>query len=161
MKLSLVVPCYNEEGNVERFFSETNRAFANNVDDYEFVFVDDGSTDSTYSKLESIYVSNPQSDIQVLSFSRNFGKEAALFAGINNAKGDWVCLIDADLQQRPEVVLQMLDVIRLNPAVDCVTAYQEVRNEGKMMTACKSLFYKTINKLSDTEFDEQKNGRCN
>lgn len=78
MKLSLVVPCYNEEGNVERFFSETNRAFANNVDDYEFVFVDDGSTDSTYSKLESIYVSNPQSDIQVLSFSRNFGKEAAL-----------------------------------------------------------------------------------
>ena len=70
MKLSLVVPCYNEEGNVERFFSETNRVFANNVDDYEFVFVDDGSTDSTYSKLESIYVSNPQSDIQVLSFSR-------------------------------------------------------------------------------------------
>ena len=130
MKLSLVVPCYNEEGNVERFFSETNRAFANNVDDYEFVFVDDGSTDSTYSKLESIYVSNPQSDIQVLSFSRNFGKEAALFAGINNAKGDWVCLIDADLQQRPEVVLQMLDVIRLNPAVDCVTAYQSAVNRS-------------------------------
>ncbi len=152
MKLSLVVPCYNEEGNVEKFFSETNRVFANNVDDYEFVFVDDGSTDSTYSKLESIYASNPQSDIQVLSFSRNFGKEAALYAGINNANGDWVCLIDADLQQRPEVVLQMLDVIKLNPAVDCVTAYQEVRNEGKMMTACKSLFYKTINKLSDTEF---------
>lgn len=152
MLLSLVIPCYNEEGNVERFFNETNNAFLGKVENYEFVFVDDGSKDSTYKKLKSLYDNNPNSNIQVLSFSRNFGKESAMYAGLSNAKGDMVCIIDADLQQRPEVVLDMLKIIISDDSIDCVTAYQEDRQEGKFISAMKSSFYKFINKASDIEF---------
>lgn len=152
MKLSLVVPCYNEEGNVEKFFSEVKRVFNGKVEDYEFVFVNDGSKDSTLAKLKKLYNEQKDSHIQVLSFSRNFGKESAIYAGLNNAKGDLVCLIDADLQQRPEVVLEMLDVVNSNEDVDCVTAYQDERKEGKMMTAMKSMFYKVINGIAEVRF---------
>lgn len=152
MKLSLVVPCYNEEGNVEKFFSEVKRVFDGNVDDYEFVFVNDGSRDKTLVNLKKLYNEQKDSDIQVLSFSRNFGKEAAIFAGLNNAKGDMVCLIDADLQQRPEVVLEMLDIMNANEELDCVTAYQDKRKESKIMTSVKSLFYKIINGIAEVRF---------
>lgn len=152
MKLSLVVPCYNEEGNVEKFFSEVKRVFNGKVEDYEFVFVNDGSKDSTLTKLKKLYNEQKDSNIQVLSFSRNFGKESAIYAGLNNAKGDLVCLIDADLQQRPEVVLEMLDVMNSKEDVDCVTAYQDERKEGKMMTAMKSMFYKVINGIAEVRF---------
>ena len=90
--------------------------------------------------------------IQVLTFSRNFGKEAAIYAGLTKAEGDLVCLIDADLQQRPEVVLEMLDVINSDEEIDCVTAYQENRKENKIISGFKSAFYKLINKISDVDF---------
>ena len=149
--LSLVVPCYNEEGNVEKFFSEVTRVFEGQVEDYEFVFVNDGSKDKTYQRLKAVHAASPK-NVQVLSFSRNFGKESAIYAGLSHAKGDLVCLIDADLQQRPEVVLEMLGVLNSNPDLDCVTAFQEKRKEGKIMSAFKSLFYKIINKVSDVNF---------
>lgn len=152
MKLSLVVPCFNEEGNVENFFNEVNRIFADKVTDYEFIFVDDGSEDKTYSKLEALFANNKNADIQVLSFSRNFGKEAAIYAGLSKASGDLVCLIDADLQQRPEVVLEMLEVMQSNDDIDCVTAYQRERKEGKVISSFKSAFYKIINKMTDVDF---------
>lgn len=152
MKLSLVVPCFNEEGNVENFFNEVNRIFADKVTDYEFIFVDDGSEDKTYSKLEALFANNKNADIQVLSFSRNFGKEAAIYAGLSKANGDLVCLIDADLQQRPEVVLEMLEVMQSNDDIDCVTAYQRERKEGKVISSFKSAFYKIINKMTDVDF---------
>ena len=134
MKLSLVVPCYNEEGNVEKFYSEVKKVFAGKVADYEFVFVNDGSKDDTYKLLKKLYEEHKESRIQVLSFSRNFGKEAAIYAGLNAVRGDLVCLIDADLQQRPEVVLQMLDIMEKDSSVDCVTAYQDERKESKLMS---------------------------
>ncbi len=152
MKLSLVVPCYNEEGNVEKFFSEVKRVFSGKVDDYEFVFVNDGSKDKTLTNLKKLYNEQKDSNIQVLSFSRNFGKEAAIYAGLNNAKGDMVCLIDADLQQRPEVVLEMLEVMNSNEELDCVTAYQDERKESKLMTSVKSMFYKIINGIAEVRF---------
>ncbi len=152
MKLSLVVPCYNEEGNVEKFYSEVKKAFEGKVEDYEFVFVNDGSKDETYNKLKKLYDEHKESQIQVLSFSRNFGKEAAIYAGLNSVKGDLVCLIDADLQQRPEVVLRMLDVMQKNEEIDCVTAYQDERKESRLMTAMKSAFYKIINGIADVPF---------
>ena len=128
MKLSLIVPCYNEEGNVEKFFDLVNEVFEGKVEDYEFVFVNDGSKDNTRKKLKELYYNkNTRNNIQILSFSRNFGKEAAIYAGLNKAKGDLVCLIDADLQQRPEVVLEMLEVMNSDEDIDCVTAYQEKR----------------------------------
>ena len=152
MKLSLVVPCYNEEGNVEKFFEEVNKAFADKVYDYEFVFVNDGSKDQTFPRLKKLYNDHPEAQIQVLSFSRNFGKEAAIYAGLKNVRGDLVCLIDADLQQRPEVVLRMLDTMNAGEDIDCVTAYQDERKEGKLMTAMKSAFYKIINGITDVPF---------
>lgn len=154
MKLSLVVPCYNEEGNVEKFFNEVNRVFCeNNVADYEFVFVNDGSSDKTLKKLRELYENNKEKyNLKVLSFSRNFGKESAIYAGLTKAKGDLVCLIDADLQQRPEVVVEMLSHIESDDELDCVTAYQEKRKENKIISSVKSLFYKVINNVSDVEF---------
>lgn len=152
MKLSLVVPCYNEEANVERFFSEVNRVFKGKADDYEFVFVNDGSTDGTYQKLKKIYEENSASPVQILTFSRNFGKEAAIYAGLSYAKGDLICIIDADLQQRPEVVLRMLDEMEQDETLDCVAAYQENRKESKTMKGLKYSFYKLINKVADVDF---------
>lgn len=152
MKLSLVVPCYNEEANVKCFFDEVNKVFENKVEDFEFVFVNDGSKDGTYPELKKLYKENHDSNIQVLTFSRNFGKEAAIYAGLSNAKGDKVCIIDADLQQRPEVVLEMLEEIEKDDSIDCVAAYQENRKESKTLTGLKSAFYKVINKITDVDF---------
>lgn len=153
LTLSLVVPCYNEEENVELFFDEVNKAFDGKVDDYEFVFINDGSKDKTYDRLKKLFEEHKQNhNIQIISFSRNFGKEAAMYAGLTKSKGDKVCIIDADLQQKPEVVLQMLDVMENNPHIDCVAAYQEKRKEGKVISKFKSLFYKIINKITEIDF---------
>ena len=100
MLLSLVVPCYNEEGNVTRFWSETSRVFDGAVEEYEIIFVDDGSRDGTYSEIEEIYKKDNR--VRGISFSRNFGKEAAMLAGLRASRGDLVCIIDADLQQRQQ-----------------------------------------------------------
>ncbi|MBE6802278.1 MAG: glycosyltransferase family 2 protein [Ruminococcaceae bacterium] len=151
MKLSLVVPCFNEEENVQLFFDETQIAFEGLVGNYEIVFVNDGSTDNTRKNLKVIYENNPDK-VQVLTFSRNFGKESAIFAGLSHAKGDLVCIIDADLQQRPEVVIEMLKAMSEDDSIDCVTAYQENRKESKFMTVVKSGFYKVINKIADVDF---------
>lgn len=150
MKLSLVIPCYDEEGNVEKFVSEVNRVFSGRVTDYELVFVNDGSRDATYSRLRALYDVNK--NIQVLTFSRNFGKEAAIYAGLTKARGDLVCIIDADLQQRPEVVIEMLGILENDPTLDCVAAYQEKRKENRLVSGIKSLFYKLINKISEVNF---------
>ncbi|MBE6816515.1 MAG: glycosyltransferase family 2 protein [Ruminococcaceae bacterium] len=155
MLLSLVVPCYNEEGNVRQLFDEVNRAFAARSEEIEFVFVDDGSTDKTCARLSEIYTENPTAKIQVISFSRNFGKEAAMYAGLKNATGDAVCIIDADLQQRPAVVCEMLDEMAKDGDIDCVCAFQKERNEGKLLRFFKACFYKIITKMSEIDF---KNG---
>ena len=152
MKLSLVVPCYNEEANVKRFFDEVNKVFKNKVSDFEFIFVNDGSRDKTYHELKKLYNENTSSNVQVLTFSRNFGKESAIYAGLSNAKGDMVCIIDADLQQRPEVVLEMLSEMENDESLDCVAAYQEDRKESKTLSGLKSAFYKVINKITDVDF---------
>lgn len=151
MQLSLVVPCYNEEENVERFYACVKETFAGKVDSYEVVFVNDGSTDRTMANLKKLYA-REEGAIQLVSFSRNFGKEAAIYAGMSKAKGDLVCLIDADLQQHPNVVLRMMDELEKDPDLDGVTAYQEQRHENKLMGWVKSLFYKIIDGLSEVKF---------
>ncbi len=151
MKLSLVVPCFNEEENVQRFYDEVNKSFYGLVSNYEIVFVNDGSTDKTAHNLKAIFEKDP-SRVQILTFSRNFGKESAIYAGLSNAKGDLVCIIDADLQQHPDVVVEMLKVMSEDENIDCVAAYQETRKESKTMSGIKSAFYKIINKLAEVDF---------
>ena len=150
MLLSLVVPCYNEEGNVTRFWNETSEAFSGKVENYEIIFVDDGSRDETYAEICELH--KLHKEVRGISFSRNFGKEAAMLAGLRASRGDLVCLIDADLQQRPEVVLEMLSYMEPDPELDCVAAYQDKRNEGKFISFLKSSFYKIINKISEVRF---------
>ncbi|MCI5947611.1 MAG: glycosyltransferase family 2 protein [Oscillospiraceae bacterium] len=150
MKLSLIIPCFNEENNVTAFFDATERAFSGCGFSYEYVFVNDGSRDKTLENLKKLYNDNPTAFIKVLSLSRNFGKEAAVYTGLSHASGELTCIIDADLQQRPETVLKMMEL--LNGDTDCVAAYQDKRREGKVLSFFKSTFYKLINKFSDIEF---------
>lgn len=154
MKLSLIVPCFNEEENVEKFYSETVKAFANVNYDYEFVFVNDGSKDKTIEKLRKLHCEKKESNITVVSFSRNFGKESAIYAGLKNSIGDYVSIIDADLQQRPEVVIEMMDILTNEPEYDCVAAYQEKRKDNKLLSGIKTGFYKVMNSLSEIDLHE-------
>ncbi len=151
MKLSLVVPCYNEEGNIAEMNKAIEKAFSGCGFDYEIVFVNDGSTDNTYKALCEVY-NNSTQNIKVVNFSRNFGKESAIFAGLKESCGDITAIIDADLQQRPEIVLEMVRILDEDSETDCVTAYQETRKEGAVSRFFKNGFYKIINKFSDTEF---------
>ena len=151
MKLSLVVPCYNEEQNVALFYSEVKRVFDAEGYSYECVFVNDGSADNTLGELKKLHT-EANGNIRIVSFSRNFGKEAAMYAGIEHAKGELICLIDADLQQRPEVVVGMVKRLDEAPELDCVAAYQAERHESGLLTFFKSNFYKLINSVSDTTF---------
>lgn len=148
MKLSLVVPCYNEAENVAAFQEAAIQAFNGRGFDYEIVFVDDGSKDATMFQLKKLF-REQKCPVKVVSFSRNFGKEAAIYAGLKQTCGEYVTLIDADLQQRPEIVLDMVKILDARPEYDLVAAYQDRRGEGKVLSFFKKTFYKLINHLSD------------
>lgn len=147
MKLSLIVPCYNEAENVADFQSAVITAFDGCGYNYEIVFVNDGSRDATLHNLKKLHAKQA-CPIKVISFSRNFGKESALFAGLEHADGEYISLIDADLQQRPELVRDMVRILDEKPDVDIVAAYQDRRNEGKVLSFFKKAFYSIINRLS-------------
>ncbi len=148
MKLSLVVPCYNEAENVAAFQDAAIHAFENSGFDFEIVFVDDGSKDATMFQLRKLH-QQQKCPVKVVSFSRNFGKEAALYAGLQQTCGEYVTLIDADLQQRPEIVLDMIKILDEQPEYDLVAAYQDRRGEGRVLSFFKKSFYKVMNHLSD------------
>lgn len=151
MLLSIVVPCYNEEENVRAFYEKTKEELGGVLDHAEFVFIDDGSRDQTLNNLKKL-ADEVTEKIRVISFTRNFGKEAAILAGLQHAKGDWVAIIDADLQQNPKYVGDMLEILSKNPEYDCVAAYQAVRDEGKVLGFFKSLFYRLINRITNVKF---------
>lgn len=148
LKLSLVVPCYNEAENVGPFQEAVMAAFAGCGYDYEIVFINDGSKDATWHNLKKIHAAQ-KCPVKVISFSRNFGKEAGLYAGLQHASGEYISLIDADLQQRPEIVRDMVKILDEQPEYDVVAAYQDRRREGKVLSFFKKSFYAIINKLSD------------
>ena len=148
MKLSLVVPCYNEAENVAAFQQATIDAFKDCGYDYEIVFVNDGSKDATMHNLRKIF-QEQKCPVKVVNFSRNFGKEAGIYAGLCNTSGEYVCFIDADLQQRPEIVRDMVKILDEQPEYDVVAAYQDRRGEGKILSFFKKCFYGMINRLSN------------
>lgn len=148
MKLSLIVPCYNEAENVANFQAAVISAFEGCGYDYEIVFIDDGSRDATLHNLRKLHAAQ-KCPTKVVSFSRNFGKEAGLYAGLQHASGAYISLIDADLQQRPEIVREMVQILEESPEVDVVAAYQDRRGEGKVLSFFKRSFYAIINKLSE------------
>ena len=148
MKLSLVVPCYNEAENVAAFQDAVITAFKDCGFNYEIVFVNDGSRDATLHNLKKLF-QEQKCPVKVVSFSRNFGKESGIYAGMEHADGEYISLIDADLQQRPEIVLDMVKILDEKPECDVVAAYQDRRGEGKVLSFFKKRFYNIINHLSD------------
>ncbi len=150
MKLSLIVPCYNEAENVDMFQNAVIEAFSDCGYNYEIVYVDDGSKDATMHNLRKLYAAQ-KCPVKVVSFSRNFGKEAGIYAGMQHASGDYISLIDADLQQRPEIVRQMVAALDEKPEIDVVAAYQDRRGESKVLSFFKRAFYAIINRLSNVK----------
>jgi len=150
MKLSIIVPCYNEAKNVNLLYNCISENFKN-IKSYEIIFINDGSKDDTYKVLKELS-EKAKENIKVINFSRNFGKEAAMYAGLENSIGKYVSIIDADMQQDPKLVLDMIDYLDNNEEYDAVATYQERRKEGKILTFFKSCFYKMMNKMSDTQF---------
>ena len=136
MLLSVIVPCYNEEGNIDRFYEETVRALGDLMPRTEIIFVNDGSRDATLEKLRAL-CARAEYRVRVVSFSRNFGKEAALLAGLRSSEGDFTVIIDADLQQNPEYIVKMMKILEEHPEYDAVADYTEERKEGYIITEYK------------------------
>lgn len=155
MNFSLVIPSYNEARNLSAFLKETTSCLDDEDIDYELIFVNDGSTDDTLAVLEREIASYRASRVSrgaiaVVDLSRNFGKESALYAGLERATGDCVGFIDADMQQDPRVALEMFRYLQDNPDTDCVAAIPEKRRESLPLRAFKRLFYRMFNSMSET-----------
>ena len=144
--LSFVVPCYNEVDNIRLFKRRAFECFDAEGIPLEIVFVNDGSQDGTFELLrEVVSETDPSHPMQAVQFSRNFGKEAALYAGMEAARGECICLIDADLQQTPEDALRMYKLLVDKPEYDIVAACQVERKESIVLKLFKHSFYKTFN----------------
>ena len=113
MKLSLIIPCYNEEAAAPIFHREATEVLRGMDAEYEMLFINDGSQDQTLAVLRSLAAQDPH--VTYLSFSRNFGKEAAMYAGFCNAKGDYVAVMDADMQDPPSLLPQMMELLASAP----------------------------------------------
>lgn len=146
--LSAIVPCYNEQDNVPLFFQTFSETFDKTEFDYQIIFIDDGSQDETLARLRSIAESHLH--VRVVSFSRNFGKESAVWAGLNNADGDYVAIIDADLQQQPQDLLNMVRILDKDDRYEVVAAYQEERIESPFVGFLKGCFYKVMEAMTTT-----------
>ena len=152
-KISIIVPCYNEEKAIPLFYDEMERVikedFAKINVKFEYIFVNDGSTDNTLHEIKELHKKDKK--IRFISFSRNFGKEAAMLAGLQAAEGDYITLMDADLQDPPSLLKQMYDTIK-EEGYDCVATRRVTRKgEPPIRSFFSRLFYKLINKITDFE----------
>lgn len=153
MKISIVVPCFNEEEALPLFMEQFDRQVANVTGvHFEIVLVDDGSSDATLALSNAL--ADRDSRVRVLSFSRNFGKEAALLAGLVHASGDLVAVMDADLQDPPELLVEMINILR-ETGCDCVAARRVTRaGEPPVRSFFARTFYKAINRLSAVQIED-------
>jgi polyisoprenyl-phosphate glycosyltransferase len=148
--ISIVAPCYNEEAVLERFHEEVQKVAEELLPlghDMEFVYVDDGSRDRTLAVLERL--ADLDARVRYVSFSRNFGKEAALLAGLRHASGDCVVVMDADLQHPPELIKRMVDLH--GQGYDQVIARRTRTGDGMTRTLTARLYYRLVNRLVDVE----------
>ncbi len=147
--VDIVVPCYNEEEGLEVFLSETSKV-VDGIFGYAFTFilVDDGSRDGTFSKMKLLAEQRP--NVKYLSFSRNFGKEAAMYAGLKYASGDYVIVMDADLQHPPKMIPDMIQ--GMEEGYDCCAARRTSREgESKIRSFFSKNFYRFSNKITDVK----------
>ena len=150
MTISIIVPCFNEEESLPLFYAEMEKIKPQINDHFEYIFVNDGSKDRTLAILRELNQKN--NSVRYLSFSRNFGKEAALYAGLKHATGDLVTVMDADLQDPPELLLTMKSMLDKNPDLDCVGTRWTTRDgEPPIRSFFAKMFYQLINKISQVE----------
>ena len=146
-KISIVVPCYNEQEVLPMFYEELNKVMKklDNVE-LELILVNDGSKDNTLKEFKEL--ANKDERVRYISFSRNFGKEAAMYAGLEASTGDYVAIMDADLQDPPKLLLEMYDILE-NSDYDCVGTRRVTRKgEPKIRSFFAKLFYKLMKKIS-------------
>ena len=143
--ISIIVPCFNEEEGIEKFYIETKKVIdqINNEYDYELLFIDDGSKDETLNKVKKIRQNDE--NIRIISFSRNFGKEAAMYAGLENFIGDYVVIMDAELQNDPRIILDMINGIK--EGYDVVTTCRNRKGESIVKSLFSRIFYGVMGKV--------------
>lgn len=146
-ELSIVCPCFNEEESINIFYDELIK-FIHSLD-YEIIFVDDGSKDNTLANIKNL--SKTDDNIKFISFSRNFGKESALYAGLELSTGEYVVLIDADLQDPPHYIPEMMDLVKTTDYDIIATRRVSRKGEPAIRSFFARLFYKLINKISNLE----------
>ena len=150
MVISVVVPCFNEEESIPLFYEEMERVRTSMGEEFEYIFINDGSADKTLDVLRELNLLNPYA--HYLSFSRNFGKEAALYAGLQHATGDYVTVMDVDLQDPPELLIEMKQKLDQQPNLDCVGTRRVTRDgEPPIRSFFARMFYKLINHISQVE----------
>lgn len=147
--LSIIVPCYNEQESIPLFYEETMRTLSSMNTDYELLFIDDGSHDHTLEVLKELQ--SKDAHVSYFSFSRNFGKEAAMYAGFCNAKGDYIAVMDADLQDPPSLLPEML--VKLESGEYDSVATRRVNRDGEppIRSWFARKFYQLINHISDAD----------
>lgn len=150
MTISVVVPCFNEEESIPLFYAEMERVQKVMGTEFEYIFINDGSSDNTLSVLRDLNLVNPKA--HYISFSRNFGKEAALYAGLQHAKGNYVTVMDVDLQDPPELLIEMKKRLDEVVELDCVGTRRVTREgEPPIRSFFARMFYKLINHISQVE----------
>lgn len=149
-RISVIIPCYNEEEAIPIYYQAMKKVMESMKKvGFELLFVDDGSTDGTLEAMR--YLAARDSRCRYLSFSRNFGKEAAMYAGLSKAQGDYVAVMDVDLQDPPDMLLEMYQILKEGKC-DCVAARRTKRiGEGKLRSFLSDRFYQVMNRLTKTE----------
>ncbi len=152
-KLTIIVPCYNEEEVLPAFYQETAKVLDTmNEVEGEFLFIDDGSRDGTLGQLRAL--KERDSRCHYLSFSRNFGKEAAMLAGLQHAEGDYCVIMDADLQHPPRLLPEMYEAVK-DGEYDCCDGFRKDREgEGALRSFLSKQFYKVIQKMSHMKMED-------
>ena len=147
--ISIIIPSYNEEDSIPLIYNELKKVSNNMKYDFEFIFVNDGSIDNSLSVLKKLSAKDKQ--VKYIHFSRNFGKEAAMYAGLQASTGDYVAIMDVDLQDPPDLIPEMYETL-LTTDFDCVATKRKTRKgENPIISFFSRLFYKIINKMTKTE----------
>ena len=149
MKIDLIIPCFNEQETIPLFYEEATKVMAGLNHSYEFIFVDDGSTDETLSILEALTAKDAH--VSYLSFSKNFGKEAAMYAGFCNSDGDYVAIMDADLQDPPSLLPKMIQILEAGEYDSVATRRITRAGEPPVRSFFSRFFYRLMNKISDAD----------
>ena len=138
MKLSIIIPTFNEEGNINELYKKITKQCENLK--YEIIFINDGSTDSTKDKIDNLY-NKDKKHIKIIEFSRNFGKEAAMLAGLKHSCGEYTAIIDSDLQQNPKYLIAMLNHLETHPETDQIAMVMKNRKKENIFARINKKSY--------------------